>query len=462
MTAAARLAKFGGSWLGWIVATFLVTVALAIPLYRAGTLRTLGGVQFGASDWVMSDFRSVVYYPAKAFRDGLNPYDAARYLPRYPVPEPFRAYPPAMLLVAQPFALLPPGAAVRAQVALTLVLTAALAWWSLSLVGSSQGALGVTVLSSLILLSRPGHWNLLQGHITVVIVLAVYAALAVPRTRVALGALALAVALLKPNFGVPLAVLMLAAGRTRAVVAGLAVTALLNVPVLAVLSERSGGVVRTLRLMVEGGSPEASELASQYALFRVDASALVSRFAGVSLGPVLPFMLGAGVLGLAAVLTRRRLRMGGEGWEDPVWVGLACTAILLCVYHIGYDLLLLVWPATAIVVAFVTRGGERSRRAWVELGLVGILAGNYLATYAFMQVLGFGTVPALLAVSLNGLAVSSLFALYAGDALSGASARTWAQGARSFGAYSERAEGTLAEGRDSKAPDGAANVANDR
>ncbi len=367
----------------------------------------------------MGDFRSVVYYPAKAFRDGLNPYDAAAYLPRYPAPEPFRAYPPALLLLAQPLALLSIEDAVRAQVALTLGLTVVLAWWSFALTTRVPHLLGVILASSIILLSRPGHWNLLQGHITIVIVLAVYAALTMPRARVLLGGLALSVALVKPNFGLPLAVLMMASGRAPAVAAGAVTTAALNLPVFAVLAERSGGVLRAAQLMIEGGRPEASDPASQYALFRVDASASVGRFAGVPLGPILPFVIAGGVLALTAVLMRRRARTAGFHESDSAWAGLACTAILLCVYHIGYDLLLLVWPATAIVVGFAARRARHPVRAWSELGLIGVLAGNYLASYTAIERLGIGTWPGLIAMSLNGLALLALFGMYARDAVTG-------------------------------------------
>jgi hypothetical protein len=400
-----------------VAAVVLLAAALALPLYRAGSLRQVAGLSVGASDWAMSDFYSVVYYPAKAFREGGNPYDAAAYLPRYPAPESFRAYPPVLLLLAQPFTLLSPTDAALVQVGLTLVLTGVLAWWSLSLAGRTPTTLGATVLFSLILLSRPGHWNLLQGQITVVIVLAVYAALALPRARAAPGALALAVALLKPNFGLPLAVLMLAGGRTRAVAGAVALTAALNLPVLAILAERSGGIERAARLMVEGRLPEASDLASQYAIFRADASALLSRFVGVSLGPILPFVIGLGLLALAAALIRRRPPAAEGHLVDPVWVGLTCTTILLCIYHIGYDLLLLVWPATAVVHRFLSSTGSRLPRAWVELGLVTLLATNYLATYAVMHRLGFGSAGALIAVSLNGMALLGLFYLYARDAV---------------------------------------------
>ncbi len=412
----ARRATMVARRLRWLGAASLLAAALAIPLFRAGTLQTVGGVQIGAADWVMGDFRSVVYYPAKAFRDGLNPYDAAVYLPRYPVPEPFRAYPPALLLVAQPLAQLPPVSAAAVQLGLTLALTGILAWWSASRSEPPTHSLGILAAAGLILMSRPGHWNLLQGHITLLIVLAVYAALALPPRRYWLGGLALAVAMLKPNFGIPLAVLMLATFRTRSVIVGLGITALLNLPVLAILAKRSGGVVRAVRLMVEGASPEASDLASQYALFRVDASALISRFVGTSLGPVVPVVIAVGVLGIAAVLLRRRARLSASMGTDPVSVGLACTAILLCVYHIGYDLLLLVWPATVLVTGFAARRGSRPPRAWLELALIAVLAGNYLATYAAMEVLGAGSAIGLLALSLNGMAVLILFCLYARDA----------------------------------------------
>ena len=55
------------------------------------------------------DFEIAVYYPARAFLDGLDPYEQHAYMARYPVQAPFPPFLPATLLLHAPLALLPPG-----------------------------------------------------------------------------------------------------------------------------------------------------------------------------------------------------------------------------------------------------------------------------------------------------------------------------------------------------------------
>src|SRR4029453_8153253 len=127
-----------------------------------------------------------------------------------------------------PFGLLPHGEAAWAYFATTLVLTVVLAGLAIAGAGAPVTAAAVLALAAACLVSRAGQMNLLLGQVTAQVVIASYVALRWARSRPLLAGLGLALATLKPTYGVPLAALMLLGrGDVRATVAGVvAATAL--------------------------------------------------------------------------------------------------------------------------------------------------------------------------------------------------------------------------------------------
>ncbi|HEX2610685.1 MAG TPA: hypothetical protein VHK68_06715, partial [Gemmatimonadales bacterium] len=75
--------------LGLSLVLFLLGLSLALA--RVGALDRVGSLRLSAP-YVMVDFRHVVYYPTRAFWDGINPYDSSRYMQRYPVEIPVSLY----------------------------------------------------------------------------------------------------------------------------------------------------------------------------------------------------------------------------------------------------------------------------------------------------------------------------------------------------------------------------------
>jgi hypothetical protein len=437
-------------------AAAVLLVALLLALLRVTSLDRVGGVRLSAAEWVMSDFKSVVYYPAKAFAAGDNPYDAKQYLARHPAPEGFRMYPPIMLVLAQPFAMLPLKWAVGLNVAVTLVLSGILALVSLRLGGARGRLPAVLFVTALILLSRPGQWNLLQGQVTLPLVLAAYAAVVLDRSRAVLSGCALALCLVKPNFGLPLAVVMLARGQVRPVALGTGLIVLANLPLVGVLAERAGGLARFVGHVAgaQDNLKQTADLLSQMSVFRVDGVALLTRFAGTGLGAIAPILVGGLVLGLVVVALRINRGQAGEpgvgserGSPSPAVAGLIWSGILLCGYHIGYDLLLLAWPFTALVLQVVRAGRQTPMRHWVALALLALLAGNYVTSFAIIEALrdALRLPPALslTLASLNSMALLGLFLLYLYEVLKPALALAPSAGVGSEGFAGSRQVSTL-------------------
>jgi hypothetical protein len=392
------------------VGLLLIVLGLAFAALRLGPVDKLGDLRVGAP-WVLSDFRHAVYFPSRAFWDGLNPYNSTAYMQRYPVNMAASLYAPATFLLFGPLGLLPLGLSSIVYLGLTVVLTLALPWAACRVIGWRPGLPVILVLGGLLLLSRPGHWNLLSGQVTLIPVLGTYCALALARHEPRTAGLGLAVALLKPSFGLPLLLALLARGAGRAVGWGAAIAAALNIPVLIVLARREGGIAPLITTVTESyrmfaGHPENSPV---HSVWRVDLASTLSRLMDQPLGGIAGLLLGGAVL--VPVILASRWRGPEHSARDAALDSLVCCAVLLSLYHQAYDLLLLALPAAALI--FEVRRRNRVQRAdLAQAILLGLIALNYLSTQSALAALRLGPAARLAILSLNGLALVGLFAIY--------------------------------------------------
>lgn len=388
----------------------LIVLGLAFAGFRLASVDNLGDLRVGAA-WALSDFRHAVYFPTRAFWDGINPYNSSAYMQRYPVNMAASLYAPASLLVFAPLGLLPLGLASIVYLGLTVVLTLVLPWAACRVVGWRPGLPVILVLGGLLLLSRPGHWNLLSGQVTIIAVLGTYCALAFARPEPRTAGLGLAVALLKPSFGLPLLVALLARGAGRAVVWGAGIAAALNVPVLLVLARREGGLVPLMTTVADSyrmfaAHPENDPVMG---VWRVDLASTLSRLVGQPLDGSAGLLLGAAVL--APVILASRWRRPADSGREIVLDSLVCCAVLLSLYHQAYDLLLLTLPAVGLLSG--VRFRERVQGIDVaQAVLFGIIGLNYIATQSALAALRLGPVARVAVLSLNGIALLGLFAIY--------------------------------------------------
>jgi len=371
------------------------------------------------------DFPLIVYYPERAFLEGGSPYDRASYLAHYPDSEPFAPYLPGILLVDLPFGLPPLAPAELGYYGFMVALTAWLAYLAMRYNGLRPRAATVLLLASVIVLSRPGRMNLVLGNVTLQVVIASYVALYYARRRPWLSGTGLALAMLKPSFGAPLGLLMLAMRDVRPVALGAGLTALLNLPVAAILASRAGGVGPLLEQLLGAWRDYQTRVAyndSLYSPSRIDAAALLSRFSGYELGASAQVLVALIVLALAAVALRAAKRNHSDtslGFS----AGIIAGAVLLSGYHQPYDVLLLVLPFVAVVYRRLPAALDRPAFRYGLLALYIVPAVNYLAT--FQGLVWLGVLPVISApvvsrqpwvlvlVSLNGLALLALFASYA-------------------------------------------------
>jgi len=383
--------------------------ALIIAVLRVTSLSDLFGLRL-SMPWAMNDFRNAVYCPAAIFLEGGNPYDRAEFLRFCPMRDAFPLYAPATLLLHAPFGLLSFGTAAVLYFCLTIVLSVAVVFVALRLAGAESPVGKLLLGAGLLLLSRPGQWNLLLGQPALELVLATYAALAWSRRAPMLGGFALAVAAYKPTFGIPLGVLMLVRGDRRAVRVGVLAALILNVAPLAVLIDRAGGLSVFVQDLIRSHRAWEGVIDPSQQVYNVDAPGFVARLVRHRLGPPTYLVVSLAVLGAAGValrsLGRREDRM-----DDRLSGSIICLAMLLSVHHLAYDLVLLVFPVAALAMSALPQDFLVSRRR-VLLVLVFLLGANYVTTQSALARLERHTGAWLVLASLNGALLAGMFLVY--------------------------------------------------
>jgi len=402
---------------GALAVVLFVCVTAAIGHLTASRLNVPGVPHSGNAG--LQDFRDTFYYPVVSFLEGNNPYDPFSHVRIYPVGNSFPLYLPLTLVVHLPFGLLPFTTAELVYFLVTAALMPLLAYLSLRLcrLGVSIGS--VFGLASLMLLSRPGEWNLFLGQCAATMAIATYAAFYFRGRRFWLGAVGVAVASLKPTFGIPLAVLLLAKRAGRTVLAGLLIAAGISTGAAAILVHNAGGLAPFWASLGAsqldfGADPQVNPATSDY---RVDAVAFVARFLGHPLGLMGEMGILIGILGVAAVCVSRLERVG-DGAARFLSASLICVAMLTCTYHQTYDLLLLALPLTAVAMErcpVLTSGSARIHA--LLLASLAVPAFNYLVSDSVLSHVRPGGGWWLAVTSLNGGALIVAFGLYVGLAL---------------------------------------------
>jgi hypothetical protein len=255
--------------------------------------------------------------------------------------------------------------------------------------------------------------------------------------------------MLKPTFGIPLAVLLLARRDARAVVTGVVITAAANVPLLAILVRRdapavAAGAVTTPAanvplpaslakragelstflgeaLSTVGGfhrNPESNPATSS---LRIDLSALVSRFLGDPMAGARQLVLALAIIAMSAYVVSAAARVE-RGGTQGLSATVICLVILLCAYHQAYDLVLLTLPVIALAARRLPAELFSPRLRWALLLLFAGLAGNYASSFGVLERLGIyapadratpsAQIAWLLLVTLNGAALLLLFVSY--------------------------------------------------
>lgn len=363
------------------------------------------------------DFRTTAYFPGHAFLHGVNPYDPAAYLSRYPGTNPFPPFAPLTLLLYAPLALLPLPIARGLWFVTTVTLTLVLAWWVLRRARVAPRVAAVVGVATLVLMSHPGEMNLVQGTQTMPLVLGSYAALVGARAHPLRAVVGVAIATCKPQFGIPLAVLLAAGGDLGVAAAGIALSGAVSLAVLYVMPPAAGA--SPLGTFIAALSATTTKIQGQGEVWwsQIDVPYLLGHLRGTAIGGVGELAVLLALLACGAAVAWRLARDRSDA-ADELRIGIASLTILLCVYHQVYDALLLALPLTLLATG-------RARPPWrdaprTRLALAALLtlpAANYLATWNVLDRLGITGAWWRVATGLNAAALLVAWLLYVRTAL---------------------------------------------
>ncbi len=394
-----RVVVFAGTVVGSLSAWHALAPSWQVPLPDETNL----------AEERLQDFRDALYFPIREFLAGGIPYDPAAMFAHWPVRQDFNLYQPYHLLVHLPFAL--PGyraGAVAFTVlgVLLLVALAAMAAHAVRRILPVPVLVTTVVVAASLVTSQVGKAQLYVGQVNPLIALGAAGALLARRDRPGWAAVALALAWLKPQYGLPLAILLYARGSRRVALAGTAVAAAASLPVVVLLTIRAGGIGAFLDIVVanltHARGTDYGAVDSPTAQ-RIDVAAVLFRVTGwAPSGAELAVL--AVVLVTSVLLVRRLDRAGSL----PVADLLTCLAVVVCVVHQPGDVLLAV-PAMAAVTALWWR--DRGGPGWGAVGgavlaLAVPFAHLYTVDSTVVQVLG-----ARAAATVDGVAVVAAWCL---------------------------------------------------
>jgi hypothetical protein len=406
-----RTVRFGvWQWLAQLLAVAVIVVGVSGSAWRAHTYHHPPG-PYQPKLLGFGDFQNGIYFPAKAFANGVSPY-GVEYVKSYPVPRPTPLYSPLLFLLHVPLGQLPLGVAEWAYFGLMLLLIATLAWVLVRDAGASSRVWLLPVMA-VIVLSRAGSMTLFSGYFTFELALGVALALSFARTRPWLSGVGMMLASLKPTFIIPLTLLMLARRDWQAVWRGIMLSTV-------------GAIVALVWLMQQASLPE--QLASMKAAqeihrfdetelpanswTRLDLPVLVGKWLGTNPTEGEQRLMMAALLAIPCVLLWRGAATPENSGLTSVSGSLAAIGVLVSIYHQSYDALLALAPIVGIATI--------SQPSWrnTALGLRGpilllslIPLFNVTSTQTFRSLFGIEGVLFQVVTSVNGVALLTALAL---------------------------------------------------
>ncbi len=349
----------------WVLAVvaFIVAGALITRTLFANYTTDLSAP--GGTFW---DFRDASYYSVRATLDGLIPYDVDRYFAAYPVGQEFPILPPTYLLLHSPFQLLDLTAASLVMLGLNVIGIVLLSVWSLSLGRYRLSPLLVLVVSTLVIVSTGGRNLLITGQASLFFVGGTY--LALTARGLAAGSVGVFATLIKPGFGLPVTLLVAAAGRNRRAVIGAVAAVFASLVLMIPFVIRAGGFAPIIDILLDNAAYSASTkwIALETTTARTDIAATIAVVFDVAPPRIAEILLGSAVIGGSAiVLFARRSALSHRHYGDAAVV-LVSLATVTGIYHSFYDLVILVLPAILLSRRDFANG---SQPPWLRMAMLG-------------------------------------------------------------------------------------------
>ncbi len=405
-----------------LVATALLIVSVIALFFTATrivrTHQTPGPFNLAAQGFC--DFQNGVYFPSKAFINRVSPY-SQQYAAEYPVPRSTPFYSPVVFAAHAVFAMLPLQMAEVVYFVWLVMLTAAIAWFTavwLKPWTNDVMRLDLAALTFLLLIvSRGGQQTLYTGYFTFEIILACLIAIQYAHRRPWLAGIALVIVSFKPNFVLPLGLLLLCRGNIKAILIGGVISLILAIVCFEWIKPAGGysELVEQIRQTQEVHHADPIEKPVNTWL-RVDTLAVVAKWSHwepsdlVSLLAMLAFVIPVGVV-IARQKGRFSERDGVMNWAG----GLILLTMTVAIYHHVFDAIVLIpWSVWGLLKAKECLSKLRRKECMavvVASFLCLVPQGNYLSSQKFLTRYGVTDTLFLIITSVNGIALLAAFFL---------------------------------------------------
>lgn len=379
------------------LAAWCILAAILLALVGASAARSIWRyddpvvAEFDRSFQGQFDFHNGVYFPSRAYLDGVSPYGQS-FPERYPVTRPLPLMSPLVVLVHAPLALMPVNVAEVIYFVVNCALLGVLGWYCVNWMPASNTRITWFLIAWLLIVgSRAGHTSLFTGYLTALMVVGSIMALAHARSEPWLAALGVMIASCKPTYAIPLFLLLIARGDQTAALRGLALSI-----VGAVLSIGRLLLVTTpQQLWMDLQQGQSAHMADSYEFpintwTRIDALALVAKWMDWNPGEAIHLGVMILLLPLPALALWRLQFIKHHQNAAGLSSGLMAVSMLATLYHHVYDALLIFPAAFGLILCepSTERGTPRLRLVIALLLL--LVAWNYPSSEMFLKLSPLG------------------------------------------------------------------------
>ncbi len=327
------------------------------------------------------DFHNGVYFPSKAFLQGVNPY-SERFVEKYPVTRPLPLLSPWTLLLHAPLALLPVQVAELIFFLINVGLCIAVAWFATQWMPLGEARTRWFLIACVLVVgSRSGHTTLFTGYATAELVVGTFVALTYAVNKPWLSAVGVCIASCKPTYAIPLFLLMVARGDHIAAWRGVLLSvigAMLAVGRLLLVSSPG----QFIEAFIHG---QSQHMADEYELpvntwTRVDVLSWIAKWCRIAPSELVHLVVMVFLLLLPALALWHIRRLTRDQSAAGLSSGVIAVSILATIYHHVYDAML-VFPVVIGLFANhpdLARGKKLMR--WTIAGLMLFVTWNYLGS----------------------------------------------------------------------------------
>lgn len=338
------------SWAPWPLWALALLAAVLNIRSLVANAKPLG-VDWRAPGGTLLDFRDLVVVPGRYLWQGGNPYDPVPYLAAHPWAQEFDPYSPAWLLISAAIGWMPLHTAALVYLCCMTVISVLFARMLARWISPYWAAVLTPAIAIWFQVWFPAR-GMGSSFLVVLGMTLTLTCLRSRQPRPWLAATGLALAVLKPQFGIPFALALLALGHYRLIARGALLAVVSALPPLVACVVAAGGVTgfagSIMRVIRHATSPAAPTGLLGADSYRVDMPGLVVRVLGRDPGPV-PAIVAVVVFALVLVLLRR-LRPGISASTLVI-----APAIFFLPVHLTYDIILMALVAAAALDLLLAR-----------------------------------------------------------------------------------------------------------